>query len=106
METALTDVRERDLPLIHRWLNSPESLGDFDETSFPTLEQLERKFKNAGYQTTWIIEVDGTPVGYANFARHPWDDWIACIGVIIADPAYRGKGGQWPNNDRGEYEIR
>jgi len=89
---TLRNVQVDDLPYLHRWHNSPQALGDYDEAIFPSLARVEAKFRDGGFETTWIIDRGGRPVGFANFAVHPWDDWIAVIGVIIAEPEYRGRG--------------
>lgn len=91
IKTVLRPVRAEDLSFLHKWYNSDEAMGPFDESIFSPLDRVEAKFANGGFGTTWIID-HGQPIGFANFAVHPWDEWIAVIGVIIADPKFRGRG--------------
>lgn len=92
IEVSLGIVQGPHCSLLLKWLNSREALGEWDEPSFPTAQQIKDTFRKGDFQNTWIIQIGQTPIGYVNFVRHPWDSWIACIGVVIAEPAFRNQG--------------
>ena len=93
---SLSPVAEDDLADLHAWLNDREAFGAYDEAPSSPLEVVRSRFASGAYRgdtrATWIIRVGSERVGYCNFAVHPWDDWVAVIGVIIAVPRFRGQG--------------
>lgn len=96
MTVKLEKLSEKHLELVHQWENSDIACGLYDEPSKETFEQLREKFdkdqtlpkENKG---SYVIFFEDAPVGFCVFNMHPWDHWIAVIGVIIAVPEMRGK---------------
>lgn len=88
----LVPVGQTHLALLYRWAQSEVAFGDYDEPTYDSADTIERKWQAGHYATTWIVENRGLAVGFCSYFRHPWNDWIVIVAVIITEPNARGKG--------------
>lgn len=90
---ALRRLREADLEYLHRWENEPEvwTYGDF---SGPFTRNELREFillqKIDNEQLRFVICEDGRSVGFLDFFQI--ESGSAGVGILICDPADRGRG--------------
>src|SRR5690606_19047284 len=72
------------------------AFGEYDEEPRLSLEVIRHRWMTGAYRNdsraTWIIWHRGERAGYCNFILHPWDEWVAVVGVILAVPELRGRG--------------
>lgn len=92
----LNAIEEADLPLLHHWFGNQETYGEFDEPPHPTLKSLMERLGRGSFDNksgaTWILRMEGRPVGFCKWSRDPMDAWVALISVFISNAADRGQG--------------
>lgn len=98
-------LSEKDVPLMHRWLNRPAVKQWWDDSA-DTIEQVRAHYESAirGDEPTqpFIIELDGRPVGYVQSYRpQNWPDYwgklhlsdgAAGIDLFIGEDDVRHRG--------------
>jgi RimJ/RimL family protein N-acetyltransferase len=97
---------KRDLPLLHRWLNTPHVLEWWDRPG-PTLDQVRAKYlprlvRPAGGFAAYIIHSGERPVGYIQVYRVQDGTWKVPeselvregmgVDLFIGDPRYLYRG--------------
>ena len=94
-----------DLPRLHDWLQQPHVAEWWDDAA-ETIEGVEARYgervEGTSPVTPWVVEVDGTPVGWVQWYRvadeAEWFPGVAippdtvALDLAIGDPAYVGKG--------------
>ena len=101
-------LAETDLPLIHRWLNSPEVARWYREgdQGYPSLEYVINKWtpRILGAETTkcYVFLYNGKPIGYIQCARNDdnprykeafgFEDNTAGIDLFIGEEDYLHQG--------------
>lgn len=98
---VLRSVTSRDYPLIRKWINSPEVAKYWYGRDKPrTLEWLRQHFTSIAHDTnpsqSWLIEVEGAPIGYTYNTRYVHDDdefsGRVELDILIGETAKWGKG--------------
>lgn len=95
--TVLRAVERDDLPLLHGWANDPEIQFNLGSWHFPLSRTgMERWFESFRYdandQRFMIDAPDHGAIGMTNLVDINWKDRNAFTGMLIGDPALRGKG--------------
>jgi RimJ/RimL family protein N-acetyltransferase len=94
---TLRAIEEDDLPALHRWGNDPELWSLLGGWHFPTsLAQTRQWFEGLardGLNQRFAIDApEAGLVGTANLVDIDWKNSHAFHGMMIGDPAMRGKG--------------
>ncbi len=95
LDVKLRAVTDGDSERLLAWRNSPEVAAYMYTDHTISAEEHARWFAGmAGdaRRAYWIIEVDGTPVGLANFYDIDRTHGRAAWAYYLADPGVRGKG--------------
>jgi aminoglycoside 6'-N-acetyltransferase len=102
---AFRSLAPTDLPLLHRWLNTPHVLQWWDKPG-PSLERVEKEYLPCieGREPThcYLILYDDSPIGFIQiylirdhpeYSRHVQvEEAAAGIDLFIGDPAYVRRG--------------
>jgi RimJ/RimL family protein N-acetyltransferase len=93
----LRSYRPSDFDVVRRWIDDPRSRGSFPpELPPPSDAALRRRVsgEDPGAVTRLAVELDGRVIGEAQFwnARGQMPDGVFEIGIVLWDPADRGKG--------------
>jgi RimJ/RimL family protein N-acetyltransferase len=102
---AFRSLAHADLPLLHRWLNTPHVLEWWDRPG-PSLEQVQEEYfpRTEGQAPThcYLILYDDAPIGFIQtylirdhpeYSRHVQvEDAAAGLDLLIGDPAYVHRG--------------
>jgi len=102
---AFRRLTEDDLPLMHRWLNTPHVMRWWNSGG-QTMAEVQEKYlpciTGAAPTEPYLILCGGTPIGYIQTYRiNHWPDYARHIGVdddtagvdlFIGEPEYIGRG--------------
>jgi RimJ/RimL family protein N-acetyltransferase len=94
---TLRAVEEEDLPTLHRWGNDPDLWAMLGGWRFPSsLRQTRQWFEGLTsdpLNQRFAIDLPGTGlVGTANLVEIDWKNNHAFHGMMIGEPAMRGRG--------------
>jgi RimJ/RimL family protein N-acetyltransferase len=90
---VLRPIEEDDLPLIVRWQNHPEVWWYMDYERPFTLEDVrEDEARSRAEGVSFLIAVDGRPIGRIGLNRFRRRDRICALYLYIGEPAYWGHG--------------
>jgi len=92
MKEHLRKIMENDLKMIFNWRNHPDIRNNSFDKGELSLNEHKEWFNNvlkSDFITTYILEVDGTPVGVIRFDIE--SNGAAKINYLI-DPLKQGKG--------------
>ncbi len=96
LEVTLRAATAADVEQLHGWDNSDASTGAWDEPGRSSREALLERWVEQPSDPTqrgrWIVMAGAVSVGTATWIRHPMDDWVGLIGIMIGEPAWRGRG--------------
>jgi RimJ/RimL family protein N-acetyltransferase len=92
LRPSLAPVLRDDLPYLQMWFNDPAAMGEYDSIASHSDSRMNFKFDFGSFSQARIIHFDQKRIGFCGYVVHPWEDWIAVIGVTIALSEYRGRG--------------
>lgn len=106
MNIRFASPTEQDLPLLHRWLNTPLLIDIWNSGNTISLEEVAAKYlpriRGEGPDSPYLILCDEVPIGYIN--TYLWssfpeyqpflgtDEDSASLDVFIGEGEYRGRG--------------